>query len=129
MKTSEFCTDDIVCPSCEKTLDHLDFQIRGRVGLTVSEQDYARLEDSETDLSDLINPCGVIVCPECGVHQESMRAFALHRKPAHWDDIDPEFPARDWRAEVMNEDTRLGYPQWVRMQQEVRHHNDGGFKK
>lgn len=32
--------------------------------------------------------------------------------PSHWDDI-PEHPVEDWRYEVANNDTRLGYLAWV----------------
>lgn len=38
--------------------------------------------------------------------------------PDHWAD-DPEFPARDWRVEVMTEDTRLGYREWVNAKRET----------
>jgi hypothetical protein len=29
-----------------------------------------------------------------------------------WDD-DEQFPIEDWRSEVINDDTRLGYWEWV----------------
>lgn len=34
-----------------------------------------------------------------------------------WAD-DPDYPADDWKAEVSNDDTRLGYWQWVEAQRE-----------
>jgi hypothetical protein len=41
---------------------------------------------------------------------------------AGWFDVwadDPEYPSSDWRAEVANDDTRLGYWQWVANQREM----------
>jgi hypothetical protein len=35
----------------------------------------------------------------------------------HWID-DEEFPSSDWREEVANDDTRLGYTEWVLAQRE-----------
>ena len=32
-----------------------------------------------------------------------------------WDN-DPDFPVTDWRYEVANDDTRLGYAEWVAAQ-------------
>lgn len=32
--------------------------------------------------------------------------------PSHWDN-DPEHPVEDWRYEVANDDTRLGYQEWI----------------
>lgn len=40
-------------------------------------------------------------------------------KRSHWDD-DPAYPVEDWRAEVANDDTRLGYTAWVGHQKETR---------
>lgn len=37
--------------------------------------------------------------------------------PSHWED-DPEFPSSDWRSEVFNDNTRLGYVDWVASQRE-----------
>ena len=34
-----------------------------------------------------------------------------------WDD-DPDHPVADWQYEVANNDTRLGYWQWVEAQRE-----------
>ena len=36
---------------------------------------------------------------------------------SHWDE-DPDYPAEDWRYEVSNNDTRLGYHDWVTHQKE-----------
>lgn len=30
----------------------------------------------------------------------------------HWD-VDPDYPVEDWKAEVANDDTRLGYSDWI----------------
>ena len=37
--------------------------------------------------------------------------------PCFWDD-DPDFPSKDWRYEIDNEDTRLGYHEWCARQRE-----------
>jgi hypothetical protein len=37
---------------------------------------------------------------------------------SHWDE-DPEYKVRDWRAEVANDDTRLGYLEWATHQREL----------
>lgn len=31
---------------------------------------------------------------------------------SHWDE-DPQHPVSDWREQVVNDDTRLGYQDWV----------------
>lgn len=36
---------------------------------------------------------------------------------SHWDD-DDEFPPSDWRYEVENGDTRLGYKDWLEVKRE-----------
>lgn len=38
-------------------------------------------------------------------------------------DVDPEFPVEDWRAEVQNDETRLGYWDWVDAQREAETEN------
>jgi hypothetical protein len=40
------------------------------------------------------------------------REKQLFQEDSHWAD-DPDWPASDWRAEVANGDTRLGYSAWV----------------
>lgn len=40
-------------------------------------------------------------------------------KTSHWED-DLEFPAEDWRYEVANGDTRLGYREWVQHQRDIK---------
>jgi hypothetical protein len=42
-------------------------------------------------------------------------------KIPHWED-DPDFPSEDWKYEVANGDTRLGYHQWVEHQREAKKH-------
>lgn len=37
----------------------------------------------------------------------------------HWEE-DPDYPSSDWREEVANNDTRLGYADWVKQQKEKR---------
>jgi len=40
-------------------------------------------------------------------------------KIPHWED-DPDFPAEDWKYEVANGDTRLGYGEWVEHQRDAK---------
>ena len=46
-------------------------------------------------------------------------AKAAITKISHWDD-DPEFPSEDWKYEVANGDTRLGYGEWVEHQRDAK---------
>lgn len=39
-------------------------------------------------------------------------------QPSHWDVL-PEYPVEDWKYEVANDDTRLGYAEWVENQKEM----------
>lgn len=39
----------------------------------------------------------------------------MKEKPSIWD-ADPEYPVADWQFEVANDDTRLGYREWVENQ-------------
>ncbi len=39
---------------------------------------------------------------------------------SHWED-DAEFPSEDWKCEVANSDTRLGYREWVEQQRTERY--------
>ncbi len=39
-------------------------------------------------------------------------------KIPHWED-DPDFASEDWRYEVANGDTRLGYREWVAQQRDA----------
>ncbi len=36
---------------------------------------------------------------------------------SHWDE-DPDYPISDWKYEVENNDTRLGYADWVQHERE-----------
>lgn len=36
---------------------------------------------------------------------------------SHWDN-DPDYPVKDWQLEVWNDETRLGYKEWVEAQRE-----------
>lgn len=42
---------------------------------------------------------------------------------SHWDE-DPEYPVEDWKIEVDNDDTRLGYKEWVLHQRESQAEDD-----
>jgi hypothetical protein len=37
----------------------------------------------------------------------------------YWNDEDPDYPCDDWKYEVANDDTRLGYWEWVAARGEV----------
>ncbi|WOF45074.1 hypothetical protein KNJ79_09470 [Sphingopyxis indica] len=39
-------------------------------------------------------------------------------RPSHWDD-NPDHPVDDWKTEVANDDTRLGYLDWVEARSEM----------
>ena len=41
-------------------------------------------------------------------------------QPSHWDD-QPEHPVEDWRYEIANDDTRLGYLDWCAAREEMGH--------
>jgi hypothetical protein len=43
---------------------------------------------------------------------------------SHWD-VCSQYPLEDWRNEVANNDTRLGYREWVEHQLE-RHREEAG---
>ena len=45
------------------------------------------------------------------------RDRAAHVPQSIWDD-DPDYPVAGWQDEVANDDTRLGYWQWVEAQRE-----------
>lgn len=47
------------------------------------------------------------------------QAKAVTDKVSHWKD-DPEFPSEDWKYEVANGDTRLGYREWVEYQRDAK---------
>ena len=40
------------------------------------------------------------------------------RYPNHWLS-DPRFPVEDWKSEVINDETRLGYAQWVELMRDL----------
>ena len=50
-------------------------------------------------------PMPVGECPKCG-------ALCHYVEPSAWD-TDAQFPVSDWKYEVANDDTRLGYKEWV----------------
>ena len=41
---------------------------------------------------------------------------------SHWDE-DEDFPVEDWRTEVINDDTRQGYAEWVEEQRSRKAEN------
>jgi len=40
-------------------------------------------------------------------------------RPSHWDEVE-DYPSADWRAEVAEDNTRLGYADWVQHQKEIK---------
>lgn len=44
--------------------------------------------------------------------------------PSHWDEI-PGYPWKDWREEVYNNDTRLGYEAWAQHREEMEKLENG----
>ncbi len=49
-------------------------------------------------------------------HKHAKAALA---RISHWED-DREFPSEDWKCEVANGDTRLGYSEWVKHQRDAK---------
>jgi hypothetical protein len=47
------------------------------------------------------------------------QAKAAPAKISYWED-DPEFPVEDWKFEVANGDTRLGYCEWVGQKRDIQ---------
>ncbi len=41
------------------------------------------------------------------------RAGITESQLSHWD-VHPNYPVEDWQYEVANDDTRLGYWEWVK---------------
>lgn len=41
-----------------------------------------------------------------------MGSVAYDWATSHWDEH-PEYPVSDWKSEVINDDTRQGYHEWV----------------
>lgn len=68
-----------------------------RSGITVEHTD----EDGNT------------VCTGCAQYEADMEAATLMQKKDLWDDF-KKYPRADWRAEVANDDTQLGYWDWVK---------------
>lgn len=52
------------------------------------------------------------------VKQVDVERIDLDPLPSHWDD-DPDYPVKDWKAEVANGDTRMGYREWTDHQKEI----------
>ena len=43
----------------------------------------------------------------------------MNTKPENIWSEDPDYPVADWKYEVANDDTRLGYWEWVENQKEI----------
>ena len=66
------------------------------------------LEEESRHLSGVSAPQGLLF---------RLGTLPAEPAPSHWDE-DSEFPVSDWRYEVANDDTRLGYREWVEHQRE-----------
>jgi hypothetical protein len=67
--------------------------------LETGEDRIAGITGGQRDLSETLKPVTVRI--------------------SHWED-DPRFPAEDWKNEVVNGDTRLGYREWIEQQRAER---------
>jgi hypothetical protein len=65
------------------------------------------------------NRIGCIAGDQPDFIETHTHAKAAIAKISHWED-DPEFPAEDWKDEVANGDTRLGYHEWVQNQRDAK---------
>ena len=74
-------------------------------------------EKTTATLSSLITRA--IDAPDAvSLSQDFIRVEEIrHPLDSHWDE-DPQFPVSDWQYEVQNDDTRLGYKEWVLNQRE-----------
>ena len=80
-------------------------------------------EDGNHTCVDLLgtgeNRMGRIAGDQPDFIETHMHAKAAIAKISHWED-DPEFPVEDWKYEVANGDTRLGYFEWVEHQRDAK---------
>src|SRR3546814_1737565 len=49
---------------------------------------------------------------------EGAQRWTVMSRRSHWDD-NPDHPVYDWKIEVTNDDTRLGYLDWVEARSEM----------
>lgn len=54
------------------------------------------------------------------------KEFLLASGDRDWWDEDPEYPVSDWRYAVNNDDTRLGYWDWVNTRKNEDRQDDNG---
>jgi hypothetical protein len=62
------------------------------------------------------NRMGHIAGDQPDTHKHVKAATAII---SHWEDVS-EFPSEDWKYEVANGDTRLGYREWVEHQRDAK---------
>ena len=58
------------------------------------------------------------------IHHETKKEPEPALPMSVWDEAD-DFPLCDWQTEVANDDTRLGYWDWVRAQRENQEDDNG----
>lgn len=53
-----------------------------------------------------------------------------HKEHGYWSDF-PGYPMEDWRSEIINNDTRQGYWDWVdgRIEEDSNEAEDGSYNK
>jgi hypothetical protein len=85
-------------------------------------ENFYRCDACDCEWSDVWS-CGCDdECPECGCDTSPHDSIDL--MPELDDDAegveeDPEFPRSDWRYDVINDDTKLGYLQWLKNKREA----------
>ena len=40
-------------------------------------------------------------------------------RPAYWRDVDPDYTVDDWRHDVAEDATRMGYHDWAKAQRDI----------
>ena len=84
-----------------KLWDDKDSELWGLVEMLDEIEDYA-LENEPFN-----------VLEDCSVHfSVSVRKDDSTANKSHWDE-DEKYPVKDWQYEVANDDTRIGYLEWI----------------
>lgn len=91
----------------------------------VGASEYRAIHELLGDVAGNEPPCDLehldAVLDEVQGHAQAIRnaiSKELGKDESHWKN-DPEYTPDDWRAEVVNDDTRLGYKEWVEHQKEA----------
>jgi hypothetical protein len=88
----------------------------GKYRFWVDERGALRCDRNGTGWRDFIADKAVHALFDEVVARTPMKAA-----DSHWDE-DPQFSVGDWRYEVANDDTRLGYQEWIEHQREAAAH-------